>query len=133
MFYVIDSEAESKAVVDLIRAGMHPSEAVSLSRTEAITLIREALKKRSGKTWSVTGGKGTAWGWITVTAPPKRRVEGGYAMSEADCIELGELLSLGHPAHCQGETIPASGAYRMHYVALAMGLESLTDARPYWD
>ncbi len=44
-----------------------------LDRDDAITQIRAALKQRSGKTWSITGGKGTAWGWITVDAPPRRR------------------------------------------------------------
>lgn len=42
-------------------------------RDDAIQQIKTALKKRSGKTWSVTGGRGTAWGWITVNAPPRRR------------------------------------------------------------
>ncbi len=42
-------------------------------RDEAIKAIRAALKRRTGRAWSVTGGRGTAWGWITITAPPKRR------------------------------------------------------------
>jgi hypothetical protein len=45
----------------------------SIDRDEAIKRIRAALKKRSGKQWSVTGGRGTAWGWIEIDAPPKRR------------------------------------------------------------
>lgn len=43
------------------------------SRDEAIREIKRALEKRSGKRWSVTGGRGTAWGWITIDAPPARR------------------------------------------------------------
>lgn len=43
------------------------------SRNEAIAEIKRALRERSGKTWSVTGGRGTAWGWITISAPPSRR------------------------------------------------------------
>lgn len=62
------------STAEMIRNGMHPGEATSFDRDDAIQLIREALKKRSGKAWSVTGGRGTAWGWINVTAPPKRRV-----------------------------------------------------------
>jgi hypothetical protein len=42
-------------------------------RDEAIQRIKAALKRRSGKVWSVRGGSGTAWGWITVDAPPARR------------------------------------------------------------
>ena len=45
-----------------------------IDRDEAIKRIRSALKRKTGKTWSVTGGRGTAWGWITVQAPPKRRL-----------------------------------------------------------
>ncbi len=47
----------------------------TIDRDEAIARIRTALKRRSGKAWSVTGGRGTAWGWITVEAPPARRTK----------------------------------------------------------
>jgi hypothetical protein len=46
---------------------------MSIDRNDAIKRIKSALKKRSGKDWSVTGGKGTAWGWIEIDAPPRRR------------------------------------------------------------
>jgi len=45
-----------------------------IDRDEAIKRIRAALKKKTGKSWSVTGDRGTAWGWIKVEAPPRRRV-----------------------------------------------------------
>ena len=45
-----------------------------IDRDEAIKRIRTALKRKTGKTWSVTGDRGTAWGWIRVQAPPKRRI-----------------------------------------------------------
>ena len=38
----------------------------SLTRDEAIGRIKASLKARSGKAWSVRGGRGTAWGWITI-------------------------------------------------------------------
>jgi hypothetical protein len=44
----------------------------SVDRDETIKAIRTALKRRSGKTWSVTGGRGTAGGWINISAPPRR-------------------------------------------------------------
>jgi hypothetical protein len=44
-----------------------------MDRDETIKRIRKALRARSGKDWSVTGGRGTAWGWITIDAPPRRR------------------------------------------------------------
>lgn len=44
-----------------------------LDRDATIKRIRAALKKRSGKDWSIKGGSGTAWGWIEIDAPPRRR------------------------------------------------------------
>jgi hypothetical protein len=46
---------------------------MNIDRNEAIKRIKTALQKRSGKQWSVTGGRGTAWGWVEIDAPPKRR------------------------------------------------------------
>src|SRR4026209_1714610 len=43
-----------------------------MDRNETIKAIKTSLQKRSGKQWSVTGGRGTAWGWITISVPPKR-------------------------------------------------------------
>ena len=45
-----------------------------IERSEAVKRIKAALKEKTGKTWSVHGGRGTAWGWLTVEAPKKRRV-----------------------------------------------------------
>lgn len=101
-------------------------------RNEAIKAIRTALRKRSGKAWSVTGGRGTAWGWITISAPPKRLKDWGY-MSEADRAELQELLGLEREVHCQGETVPASSEYRLEYVARAQGKTPTVHGTPYWD
>lgn len=79
-----------------------PHRLESMDRDEAITKIRTALKARSNKRWSVRGGTGTAWGWITIIAPPSRR--GGYGeMTAEDCAELGELFALGHPAQPSGD------------------------------
>ena len=151
----------SETAAEMIRKGMHPGEATTLDRDDAIKLIREALKKRSGKTWSVTGGRGTGWGWITIMSPPARRVahdlnpdyhrddpkpgapshfenadapkDRRWYMSEADSIELAELLGLARPVHCQGENIPAASDYRRFYVARALGLEATDNPTPYWD
>src|ERR1700693_6380731 len=97
-----------------------------MHRNEAIARIRRALKQRSGKSWSVTAGRGTAWGWLTVDAPPARRtwrfVETGARnaffipitreencpeepfghTSPEDRAELAELLGLERPVHFQG-------------------------------
>lgn len=101
-------------------------------RNEAIKAIRAALRARSGKTWSVTGGRGTSWGWITITSPPARST--GYgSMTDADAQELGDLLGLGRPAHHQGVSVAASGAYRQEYVDRAEGRTPTVTGSPYWD
>ena len=45
-----------------------------LERKDAVRRLKAALKEVTGQTWSVHGGKGTAYGWITVEAPKSRRV-----------------------------------------------------------
>lgn len=104
----------------------------AIDRYEAIVAIRTALKRRTGRTWSVTGGRGTAWGWITVTAPPKRRVD-GYYLSEDDAAVLGEAMGMEGAAHMQGVSIAADTSYRIEYVARAEGRRSSVVGRQYWD
>ena len=100
-------------------------------RDDAIKAIRTALRKRSGKSWSVTGGRGTGWGWITISAPPARRGEYG-SMTEQDQAELAALLGLDR-VHHQGQDVPASDAYRAEYVARAEGRTPDRYGTRYWD
>ena len=127
-----------------------------MDRNETIKRIKAALKRRSGKAWSVTGGRGTAWGWITIDAPPARRTahsvlragaiydrpedyeerdtgEPGGSMTETDQKELGELLGLKAPVHCQGESIPAGHDYWQEYIDRAEGRTPSKVGKPYWD
>lgn len=119
-----------------------------IDRNEAIERIRRALRARSGKSWSVTGGRGTAWGWITIDAPPARRrflwTDGGAGerfepaarfghMGPDDRAELARLLGLDRAVHHQGEQIPAGSDYREEYVARAEGRAPERYGRPYWD
>src|SRR4051812_15651258 len=85
-------------------------------RNDAIKLIRQSLRQRSGKAWSVRGDRGSAWGWIKVSSPPARCADQWGTMAEAECKELGELLGLSRPAHHQGVTIPDGSDYRREYV-----------------
>lgn len=124
-------------------------------RNTAIAEIRKALKERTGKTWSVTGDRGTAWGWITIQSPPKRRTghhvlknwdgetfEDSYEyrdtsepdgyMTPEDIDTLKAALDLDH-VHFQGVTIPASGDYRLEYVARARGEKPTVYGVQYWD
>jgi hypothetical protein len=130
---------------------------VSVTRDETIAAIRAALKHRSGKPWSVTAGRGTGAGWITVTAPPRRRTgkmiehaelrdgrthygyehidageQTGY-LTPQDAAELGELLGLGRAVHYQGESIAASNGHYIEYIARAEGRAPSSFGVQYWD
>ena len=127
-----------------------------MNRNETIKAIKAALQKRSGKAWSVTGGRGTAWGWITIEAPPRRCTwshrlkagavtdrpedyeeydtgETGRMMSPADRAELGQLMGFGKPCHSQGVSIAASDDYYEEHLARARGEQPAKIAQPYWD
>lgn len=104
---------------------------IARDRDATIAELKRALKQRSGKSWSVTGGHGTAWGWITISAPPARRGQYGY-MSDADRAELRELLGLER-VHQQGESVPASTADRLEYLQRANGMTDVVHPDPYWD
>lgn len=109
-----------------------PSGAPSLGRDEAIRRIRTALQARSGRSWSVHGGRGTAWGWIKVSAPPRRQDEYGK-ISDADREELARLLGLTLRVHEQGVSIPSSSDYYREYVDRAEGRPPSVHGKPYWD
>jgi hypothetical protein len=127
-----------------------------MERNETISKIKAALQRRSGKAWSVTGGRGTAWGWIKIDAPPSRctwthrlkagavtdrpadyeeynKGEPGHLMGPEDRAELGRLLGLDGPAHCQGESVAASHDYWQEYIDRAEGRTPAKIAQPYWD
>lgn len=127
-----------------------------MNRNETMAEIKTVLRRRSGKVWSVTGGRGTAWGWITIDAPPARRTAhsvkregaitdrpedyedrdtgepGGY-MTSADRAELGRLLGLSGPVHFQGESIPSGIDYYSEYVDRANGRKPAKCGVQYWD
>jgi len=100
-------------------------------RNATIATIRAALRRRTGLTWSVTGGRGTSWGWIRIQAPPTRRVGYGY-LSDEDRAILARALGLDR-IHQQGESIPAGIDYRVEYIDRAEGRTPSRIGQPYWD
>lgn len=84
-------------------------------RTAVTKKMRQLLRQRSGKTWSVKGGRGTGWGWLTISAPPSRM--DNWRMTEEDQAELAALLD--EKAHCQGVSV-ASGNW-WHYLKACRG------------
>lgn len=106
-----------------------------MKRNDAIVRIRAALKKRSGKSWSVIGGTGTGWGWIRIISPPRRRNEYNH-MTEAECTELAKLLGFEDDKkrlHYQGHSVPDSNEYRQEYVDRAEGRTPSVLGTIYWD
>ena len=126
-----------------------------MNRNETIKRIKDALKRRSGKSWSVTGGRGTAYGWITIEAVPTRRTERtrpiaghidtrpedyeaydsgtpGGNTTKADRAELAALLGL-ESVHQQGESIPAGNDYYQEYIDRAEGRTPAKCGVQYWD
>ena len=124
-------------------------------RATTIEAIRKALKARSGKTWSVSGGRGTAWGWIKVDAPTARRTmshrlkpgcndwpdnyeeydtgEAGHLTTRADREQLASLLGMTL-SECQTPvSIPADYHYRQEYIDRAEGRAPRVIGTPYWD
>lgn len=101
-------------------------------RQHTITTIRRALAERSGKPWSVKAGRGTASGWITITAPPRRCNNYG-TMTAGDAAELGKLLGLPGAAHPQGVNVPDTTAFRTEYIARAKGEQPTVFGTRYWD
>jgi hypothetical protein len=104
----------------------------SLSREETIKAIRKALKARSGKTWSVRGGTGTAWGWIRISSPPARSDAYGR-MSPEETTELHELLGLKHYGGSQGVQVPDSSAHYREFIDRAEGRTPSVIGQQYWD
>lgn len=101
-------------------------------RNPAIKAIRAALKRRSGVTWSVRGGTGTARGWITISAPPAR-LDDFDRMSDDDADRLRQLLGLTSKVSRQGVDVAASSDYRQEYIDRAEGRRPSVVGRPYWD
>lgn len=109
---------------------MHSATIDVADRDAVIATIRAELRRRSGKSWSVTGGRGTAWGWITIQAPPARR-QGCY-MTDADQAKLAALLGLRNMGP-QGVLVPDRKNYRVEYVDRASGRKPSVAGVPDWD
>lgn len=65
------------------------------SAAEACKIIRQHLRKRTGRAWSVTRGKGKRSEEITIHVPPSLRRRGAMTPTEAGILEAltGEAVS----------------------------------------
>ena len=128
--------------------------AESFDRDPTIARIKAALKQRTGLAWSVTGGRGTAWGWIRIIATPARctfrhRLPAGMADWPSNYVEYDSGRPGGHMGpvdrkiladalgldrgDMQGVSIPASSAYYAEYIDRAEGRKPTKEGTPYWD
>lgn len=115
---------ETLAVLELAQR----IETASVDRDTTIAELRTQLRARTGRVWSVKGQRGTAWGWIDITTPPRRRVDG--RPPAADVEILVEIF--GHMASSGTLSIAAS---RDHYREALQNAHNLSpeEAQPYWD
>lgn len=107
-------------------------------RDDTIKRIRDGLKRRSGHVWSVKGGRGTAWGWISVTTPPAQQLKHGrHGMSRGETIALRRLLGYADDdatiVGSGGWSIPGSSAYYRDAIKRAETGASDENPKPYWD
>lgn len=100
-------------------------------RAEVVARIKTALQKRSGRSWSVTGGRGTAYGWIAIRAMKKDAADQWGSLTPADQALLSNLL--GEPVNENGVSIPSGHAYRREYIDRAEGRAPSVVGTPYWD
>lgn len=95
---------------------------------QAAKQIRAALKRRSGKVWSVTTSCGTGYGWLRIVAPKSRRPEMPFHMTEEDRKELIALLGYESQPHFisgQGLSVPPYDDYYQEVIDRAEGNEPI--------
>ena len=95
-------------------------------RDYTIRRIRAGLKKRSKMPWSVTGGRGTAYGWISIRAR-----NATHSMTESERRELAQLLNL--PQTGQEVMVPSGNDYYAEYIDRAEGRTPSAYGKQYWD
>ena len=101
-----------------------------LGRNEAIALIKAAFKAR-GLRYSVTGGRGTAWGWIHIDLLPAVKRTANDVGRRIAYEQLGR--DLGKEGCYCSESIPANNNYYREYIDRANGREPSVIGKPYWD
>lgn len=93
---------------------------------QAATQIRAALKRRSGKAWSVTTSRGTGYGWLRIVSPLARRSQMPFHMTEADRVELRDLLNIPDgQCNGQGVSVPPSEEFYHEFIDRAEGNEPM--------
>jgi len=100
------------------------------NRNEVIAKIKAAFKAR-GLRYSVTGGRGTAWSWITIDLLPA--VYKSLNEEERKAAYQKLATDLGKDKGWTSESIPASSDYYREYIDRANGRTPSVIGVPYWD
>jgi hypothetical protein len=102
-----------------------------MSRHNVIATIKKHLRAR-GYNYSVTGGRGTAWGWIHISLlPSDEKLLTPERLHEE---QRRMAAALGLDGQCANEIgVPASNDYYREYIERAQGLTPTKLATPYWD
>lgn len=102
-------------------------------RNDAIKQINAALKARK-LSYSVTGGRGTAWGWIHINPKPARikALRGDETALKAEYVKMYEAFGLTD-GYSTGISIASSSDYYREYIERANGRTPTKVAAPYWD
>jgi len=101
----------------------------SHDRTATTKLIKTFLKARTGRTWSVTGSTGTAYGWLHIKAPAARVTD--YQTTMDDQVMLALALGLERPT--RDFSVAASTGHWQAALERAAGLEVTGSEAAYWD
>lgn len=156
---IINTPELAREASELLIAQLNEGKDITSDRNATIKAIKTALQRRSGKAWSVTGGRGTAWGWIRIDAPPARQTwkhvpkphnasgfypgkenwdeidtgEPGHSTGPQDREELAKLLGIEVAQANGGVSIPSQGNYRREYLDRAEGKKPSVLGEMYWD
>lgn len=79
-----------------------PVRADPLDQAETIRLLKQSLKLRSGKAWSVRAGRGSVHGWLTISCRPSSADKDG-------CMPVGYRRELAVLLGLELSTVPAQG------------------------
>ena len=102
-----------------------------IGRNDAIKAIKAAFKAR-GLRYSVTGGRGTGWGWIHIDLLPSVKKGMLDYQREIAYRQLGVDLGLDRVCY-SGEGVPANSDYYNEYIDRARGITPRVTGTPYWD
>lgn len=110
-----------------------PVAKLEVNRNSTIQTIKAAFKAR-GLRYSVTGGRGTAWGWIHIDLLPSTYKALDPDSRRTEYEKMAGALMLDEKRYGYTSiSIPAGYDYYREYIERANGREPEVCGTPYWD